>query len=226
MPRSSKRRACRPWSWRMSSPATLPPGLSLAPTGAISGTVPANTTTGVYPFSAAVTDSTGAESVLPLEIQVQAPAAASGAVPHGTGPAGAGLSSARRGLPRPAVADACTGRRWRRSERSCWPLPRPGPRCRSHRAAFRRSRSRARSSGRTSPPSWDTCRSRRRRRPGRKTIARTSTPTTPAALAGNATISIATRHRPRRTCRAPSSRPTTSGRDLAAFPLRIQRLLR
>jgi uncharacterized protein (TIGR03382 family) len=77
-------------SWRIFS-GQLPPGLSLAPTGAISGTVPANTVTGAYPFSAAVSDANGAESVVPLQIQVQLPAASGGGCATGTGPAGAGL---------------------------------------------------------------------------------------------------------------------------------------
>ena len=77
-------------SWRIFSGA-LPPGLSLAPTGSISGTVPSGTVTGTYPFAAAVTDSTGAESVVPLEIQVDlAPVTSSGCA-SGSGPVGAGL---------------------------------------------------------------------------------------------------------------------------------------
>ena len=86
-------------SWRIFSGA-LPPGLSLAPMGSISGIVPSGTVTGTYPFAAAVTASTGAESVVPLEIQVElAPVelqvelapVASGGCASGGGPAGAGL---------------------------------------------------------------------------------------------------------------------------------------
>ncbi len=77
-------------SWRIFSGA-LPPGLSLAPTGAISGTVPSGTVTGTYPFAAAVTDATGAESVVPLDIQVTDAPASSGGCASGGGPAGAGL---------------------------------------------------------------------------------------------------------------------------------------
>ncbi len=77
-------------SWRLFS-GQLPPGLSLAPTGAISGTVPSDTVAGAYPFSAAVSDSNGAESVVPLEIRVQTAAATSSGCATGTGPMGAGL---------------------------------------------------------------------------------------------------------------------------------------
>ncbi len=98
-------------AWRLFS-GQLPPGLSLAPTGAISGTVPANTVTGGYPFSAAVSDANGEESVVALDIQVQLPAASSGGCATGTGPAGAGLlllamawlSRRRRRLPGSALA--------------------------------------------------------------------------------------------------------------------------
>ena len=77
-------------AWRLFS-GQLPPGLSLAPTGAISGTVPAGTVTGGYPFAAAVSDATGAESVVALEIQVELASASSSGCGTGTGPAGAGL---------------------------------------------------------------------------------------------------------------------------------------
>ena len=77
-------------TWRIFS-GQLPPGLTLAPTGAISGTVPVGTILGTYPFAVAVTDATGAESVVPLEILVQSPPLPGGGCATGTGPAAAGL---------------------------------------------------------------------------------------------------------------------------------------
>jgi hypothetical protein len=77
----------------------LPPGLSLSAAGVISGTVPVGTPTGTYEFSAAVADANGAESVVPLQIQVEAaPPVPAPALSHesfgcatGNGPAGAEL---------------------------------------------------------------------------------------------------------------------------------------
>ncbi len=70
-------------TWQIFS-GQLPPGLTLAPTGVIGGTVPTGTLVGSYPFSVAVTDSAGGESVVPLEIQVQAaPPPASGCATGG-----------------------------------------------------------------------------------------------------------------------------------------------
>jgi hypothetical protein len=60
-----------PWTWSLFS-GQLPPGLELSPAGTISGTVPAGTTLGVYPFAVTVTDANGAQSVEPIEIEVQA----------------------------------------------------------------------------------------------------------------------------------------------------------
>jgi hypothetical protein len=81
-------------SWSLYS-GQLPPGLSLSATGEISGTVPVGTPTGPYSFAVAVTDATGAESVIPLEIQVEAPPPSpqpqSGGCATGDGPPGAGL---------------------------------------------------------------------------------------------------------------------------------------
>ncbi len=83
-------------SWSLFS-GTLPPGLSLSATGVISGTVPVGTAPGIYPFAAAVTDATGAENVVALEIQVVEPPTQlqghtqSGGCATGDGPTGAGL---------------------------------------------------------------------------------------------------------------------------------------
>jgi len=77
-------------SWGIFS-GELPPGLSLWPTGAITGTVPTGTVTGIYPFAATVTDANGAESVTSLGIQVDPPSPRSGGCGTGGGPTGAGL---------------------------------------------------------------------------------------------------------------------------------------
>jgi hypothetical protein len=71
----------------------LPPGLSLSATGVIRGTVPIGTLVGKYEFSVAVTDAAGGESVLPLEIQVEAlpPQPSSSGCATGNGTTGPGL---------------------------------------------------------------------------------------------------------------------------------------
>jgi hypothetical protein len=69
----------------------LPLGLALTPAGTISGTVDSSVVPDVYSFAVSVSDDTGAESVVPLFIQVQAPAPPSGGCATGGGPAGAGL---------------------------------------------------------------------------------------------------------------------------------------
>jgi uncharacterized protein (TIGR03382 family) len=77
-------------SWRIFSGA-LPPGLTLSPVGSISGTVASATVSGAYSFSVAVSDLAGAESVVPLAIQVEVAAPPSGGCATGSGPLGAGL---------------------------------------------------------------------------------------------------------------------------------------
>jgi len=78
-------------TWGIFSGA-LPLGLALTPAGTISGTVDSSVVPGVDSFAVSVSDDTGAESVVPLYIQVQAPSPPSGGgCATGGGPAGAGL---------------------------------------------------------------------------------------------------------------------------------------
>jgi len=77
-------------SWRIFTGA-LPPGLTLSPVGSISGTVTSATVPGAYSFSVAVSDLAGAESVVPLAIQVEVAALPSSGCATGSGPLGAGL---------------------------------------------------------------------------------------------------------------------------------------
>jgi len=80
-----------PLSWSLNSGA-LPPGLSLSTTGEISGTVSASAVPGTYPFAVALTAG-GPESLVPLEIEVQAapPRPPSQGCATGNGLSGAGL---------------------------------------------------------------------------------------------------------------------------------------
>jgi large repetitive protein len=77
-------------SWRIFT-GSLPPGLTLSSIGAISGTVSSTAVPGSFSFSVAVSDLAGAESVVPLSIEVEVAAASSGGCATGSGPLGTGL---------------------------------------------------------------------------------------------------------------------------------------
>ncbi len=77
-------------TWGIFSGA-LPVGLALTPAGTISGTVDPSVVPDTYSFAASVKDNTGAESVVPLFIQVQAPPPTGGGCATGGGSTSAGL---------------------------------------------------------------------------------------------------------------------------------------
>ena len=63
----------RPYTWNLASEGGLPPGLELGPNGTISGTVPSDTETGAYTFTASVVDANNTERQRDLTIHVVQP---------------------------------------------------------------------------------------------------------------------------------------------------------